>query len=149
MWFWAHLGVLGAAPVPMLGPAFDMDGAHYVTVSIVEQKNMSGCVGAFMQPFSHLSQATTRDPGSYAPPMISQQVSCFAAFIRCMMHLFAFCFPFSQQEKPKLKNNRAGGNKQMTRSYVPLVSLPLLVSRLGRPPLLSWFSHGGIKNVLF
>lgn len=58
MWFLAHLGALGAAPVPLLGPAFDMDGAHYVTVSIVgEQKNMLGCVGAFTQSFSHLSPA--------------------------------------------------------------------------------------------
>lgn len=62
MWFLAHLGALGAAPVPpFLGPAFDMDGAHYVTVSIVgEQKNMLGCVGAFTQAFSHLSRARRR-----------------------------------------------------------------------------------------
>lgn len=46
MWFLACLGGLGAAPVPLHGPAFDTDGAHYVTVSIVgEQKAMWGCVG--------------------------------------------------------------------------------------------------------
>lgn len=61
MCFLAHLVAPGAAPVPLLGPAFDMDGAHYVTVSIVgEQKNMLRCVGAFKQPFSHLSQAKRR-----------------------------------------------------------------------------------------
>lgn len=43
--FWPILGGLGAAPVPLHGPAFDTNGAHYVTVSIVrEQKNLGGDV---------------------------------------------------------------------------------------------------------
>lgn len=86
-----------------------------------------GIYATVLSPIAGQASANTRGPRGSAAPMISQQVSRFAAFIRCASRMFSLSvfalFIFSQQEKPQLKNNRAECNKQVTQSYVPVVSL--------------------------
>lgn len=88
---------LGAAPVPLHGPAFDRKGAYYVTVSIVRvHKNMWGHVWLVgrLRNRSHLSMATaapsTRDPRGHDD--LTAGVSLCSGRQMRVESVFAFCF---------------------------------------------------------
>lgn len=103
--FWPVSGGLGAAPVPLHGPAFDTNGAHYVTVSIVrEQKNLGGCVrlmGRLRNP-SHLSMVVACSSRPRTADDVTAGVSLCGRRQMSVENVFTFCFRsfgFSRAEK--------------------------------------------------
>lgn len=104
--FWPISGGLGAAPVPLHGPAFDTNGAHYVTVSIVrEQKNLGGgCVrlmGRLRNP-SYLSTVVACSSRPRTADDVTAGVSLCIRREMCVETVFTFCFRsfgFSRAEK--------------------------------------------------
>lgn len=83
MWFWPIL--MGLEPrQSILGSAFDMDGLHYVTESIVKRIKQYGASRSGGVLFENLKQLTERP---FTPPSVTLSQSQ-----HCQQ-----CFPFETQ----------------------------------------------------